>query len=287
MSRAVASASAGEGDAPAASAPPWRRLLRSLEASGELRREVRGGWCWWVRASDEQVVSPWLDGAAASFEAGRPDVEVLKHDKGADVARLGDDDAHGVSLLLKRYNLHKKLTPVWDVLRGTRARRGFALGYGLERTRIRTARVLAFGEQRVGPMSLRSCLITRFVTPGRTLMHLLDDAQSAGDHPLLDAAVDATAGVVARLHNHGYAHRDLKADNFIISEMDVSDAGDGAALCATLVDLDGLRGRRWLTRRRRAKDLRRLHRSFHQHPAVYDDAWPRFRAAYERKAGAC
>ncbi len=132
-------------------------------------------------------------------------------------------------LVLKRFNLVKRLSLVKDLFRGSRAKRSFRLAYHLELLGIPTPRPLAFAERRKAGFLLSSYLLTEEVPGARTLA-AFDGVGTEVDREV----VKNLATLIASLHNEGFSHRDLKATNFLV----------GAAGRVFLLDLDGLRFRK-------------------------------------------
>lgn len=91
----------------------------------------------------------------------------------------------------------------------------------------------------------------------------LDDASHLGrwvreygrteDEWRLDEAARLLGNNLGRLHRAGGTHRDIKPEN-VMARL----AGDDEPACVWLIDLDGLRFRRWIGARRRWRDLSRL-----------------------------
>jgi tRNA A-37 threonylcarbamoyl transferase component Bud32 len=75
--------------------------------------------------------------------------------------------------------------------------------------------------------------------------------------------------LIGRMHHWCVSHRDLKACNLLI-------AGSGAAIECHVVDPDGVRIRRRITTRRRARDLSRLATSMAAHPWLQRTTLMRF-----------
>lgn len=129
--------------------------------------------------------------------------------------------AAGLGVVLKRYNFKKPLNLLKDVWRGSRGRRGFRKGYHLEICGLATARVLATADVRVLGLPTRSYV----------LMEEIPNAVDAGawrGEPR--AAGRALGQLLARLHEEGFTHRDLKETNLLFASNGVPH----------IINLDGL-----------------------------------------------
>lgn len=238
-------------------------------AHGASRPWVHHGqWRWRLRRDAAGDVAGWLARADDVFTCPGPDVRVLKRGDTTDVAVLGTPPA----LLVKRYNLHKRLNPLKDLGRGSRARRAYVHGLRLEMLGIPTARVQAYGVERRAGLPVRSCLLTQFIDHAQDLMRTL----LRGDRAQIEAAITPTARLIARLHREGFSHRDLKADNLMVRPQ----PDEPANAAVSLIDLDGLQRLGWVSARRRNKDLRRLHRSFREAGQGEGETWDHFMASY-------
>jgi tRNA A-37 threonylcarbamoyl transferase component Bud32 len=173
----------------------------------------------------------------------RPQVEAVLRDPdgflaGAKELKAGRSSTVGAAngLVLKRNNFKKLFNPVKDLFRGSRGRRDYLKAYHLELCGIPTARVIATGDQRVLGLPIRS-----FV-----LMEEISQAIDAGQAD--DSSLRKLAPLLARLHEEGFTHRDLKETNLLF------DAGGAPHL----IDLDGLRFLGDVSPSEAAANLRRL-----------------------------
>lgn len=148
-------------------------------------------------------------------------------------------------LVLKRFNFRKAENVVKDLFRPSRARRAFRAAYHLELLGIPTARPVAAADRRILGVLLTSYLLMEEVPGARDLGQLL----RGGWKPDLPAVRQA-ALLVARLHNDGFSHRDLKESNLVI----------GAEGKMHVLDLDGLRFVGKTPHSRALSDLHRLGR---------------------------
>lgn len=122
---------------------------------------------------------------------------------------------------IKRYNFQGARTLIKDLFRKARAVRAFDKAGRLEQAGISTARALAVSAQRRWGLPYRSYLVMEEI-PHAVPLH-----KWRGDRRL---GVRRVAELVARLHNAGFSHRDLKQDNLLFDP-------EGRLF---LIDLEGL-----------------------------------------------
>jgi len=158
--------------------------------------------------------------------------EILKAGRSSTVGRAD-------GRVLKRFNLRKPANVLKDLLRRSKARRAFLKAYHLEIAGVPTARPIAVADRRAAGFLWRSYFLMEEIA-GAT--HL---GQWAGGARL---AVTAVAEVVARLHEEGFTHRDLKETNLVF---------DGTGKLH-LIDLEGLEFPGVVPRERALRDLARL-----------------------------
>ena len=90
-------------------------------------------------------------------------------------------------------------------------------------------RPIAFGEELAGSCERRSVLLTEAV-PGKSLERWMT-LWGEPDRPTIRQLIGPTADMVARLHNHGYIHRDLYLSHLFFDPEETSDR------CLHLIDL--------------------------------------------------
>jgi tRNA A-37 threonylcarbamoyl transferase component Bud32 len=215
----------------------------------EVHSCQRGGIAWTIRATDGDAE---LRAVLENPDSFLTDATLhFKSSRNVTVARI--PRAGKTGWVLRRLNYGKLSHRLRDSLRPTRAHRAFKSGLRLEEAGVPTARVLAAGEVRRLRWPLRSYLLTEEIPGAVTLTGLL-----AQKHSQTRLAVRRLAEVLARLHDGGFSHRDLKAANMLFDDQ----------LHAHLIDLDGLRRIRLAARSRAAGDLARLARDITSEPAV-------------------
>ena len=131
---------------------------------------------------------------------------------------------------------------------------------------VPTMQVLRIGQQREG----RGFLVTSAV-PGEALERCAGEYLSRGGEPAGAALAGRLAELVARLHQAGYAHRDLYASHVFLD-----DSPHGPSLY--LIDLARVFVPRWRRFRWWAKDLAAL--KFSMPPAWVERHWEAFLRAY-------
>jgi tRNA A-37 threonylcarbamoyl transferase component Bud32 len=176
--------------------------------------------------------------------------------------------------------LWKRLA-LWLRLRPSRARRSWNLGRALLARGIATARPLAVCEPRPWTSARRSYLVTEWIVDAENL-HLYGwRLLSSPLHERLARAArcaESLGRLVGRMHAAAISNRDLKGANLLVVDPDPPTRGD---LPGTyIVDLDGVRLRRRLSRGRRAADLARLAVGLEAHPWVSRTICRRFLRAY-------
>ena len=152
-------------------------------------------------------------------------------------------------------------------LRGSRARRAWRNLFRLEMAELDPPRAVAWLASPGRAGAPRSVLVTEFLD-GLPMLH--DHVAAAGvaaAWPLLEELARA----LARMHDEGLSHRDLKAENLLV---------DAAAGRCRFVDADGVRRLRRVGPDRVARDLARLNASFRDLRTVTWRHRRRFLAAY-------
>jgi hypothetical protein len=115
---------------------------------------------------------------------------------------------------------------------------------------IPCVQAIAFGQELAGSREVRSAILTAGVA-GRSLERWVDE-WAAGDRTTIQRLVAATAGLISRLHGHGYIHRDLYLSHVFY------DPSQPIERSLHLIDLQRVIRPRWRLRRWIVKDLASL-----------------------------
>ena len=207
----------------------WRRSRRCLKMNRDFSMQRFGHWRWNVRTGS---VTPALADLMSAPDKFIAQARSLKRGRSSTVATQ-------FGVVLKRYNFKKPLNLLKDLFRGSRARRGFRKGYHLELCDIATPRIIGAGERRVFGLPIRSYVLMEEV-PGACEAHDWDGDPRHAAHAL--------GALLARLHDEGFSHRDLKESNILFNSNGVPQ----------LIDLDGLTFEVDVTAGEAAANLRRL-----------------------------
>ena len=214
------------------------RAGRCLKHNREFEPRRLGGLRWHVRRPMRNAETERILVDPDGFLAAR--AQLLKSGRSATLGR-----AHG--LVLKRYNLRKWFNLLKDLFRPSKARRAFHQSYHLELVGIPTARPIATADRRLLGLLLRSYLLMEEIPGARHLGQWQGDSRRGAR---------LLAELLARLHNEGFSHRDLKETNLVF------DAADRVFL----IDMEGLNCLGTVPATRAALDLARLARAAAQLP---------------------
>lgn len=206
------------------------RSRRSLGDNRFFAPKQFGKLCWQVRLSLARPQSDAIMQDPNGFLATR--AKIFKPGRSCTVGAAD-------GFVLKRYNLRKLLNLVKDLFRPSKAKRSFQKAYHLELAGIPTARSVATADERHFGLLMRSYFVMEEI-PGA-----VDLGKWQGDAAL---AAERVAALLAKLHDEGFRHRDLKETNVLFDE-------NGKAV---LIDLEGLEFVESVTPQLAAADLRRL-----------------------------
>lgn len=207
-----------------------RRARRCLRHNRDFEPRRIGPLRWQVRRVWMNAATEAILGDPDGFLASR--AEILKAGRSSTVGRADER-------VLKRFNLRKPLNVLKDLFRWSKARRAFFKAYHLEIAGVPTARPIAVADRRVAGFLWRSYFLMEEIADARHLGLWVGDARQA---------VTAVAEVIARLHEEGFTHRDLKETNLVF---DVTGK-------LHLIDLEGLEFLEVVPRERALRDLARL-----------------------------
>jgi len=151
-------------------------------------------------------------------------------------------------LIVKRYHSRNMWQQLRGLFRTPRAQRAFELAFRLQANGISTAVPVAAVDSR-SPWQKSAFLITMEV---RSAFRLYEFNQACQDARKRRAVIKALARLMAALHDLELSHADPSLTNFLVLRTPEN------AWRLVLIDLDGLRANRLLSRRGELKDLRRL-----------------------------
>jgi tRNA A-37 threonylcarbamoyl transferase component Bud32 len=201
------------------------RARRCLKTNRDFARRRFSKFTWQLRRAE---LTPEVEAVLRDPDGFLTRARVLKAGRSSTVGADG-------GYVLKRNNFKKPFNLVKDLIRGTRGRRDFLKGYHLELCGISTAKILATADERILGLPTRSFVLMEEI-PGA-----VDAGQGGGP-------VVSLFKLVARLHEEGFIHRDLKETNLIFDGQKVPH----------LIDLDGLRFVSKVTDEQAGENLRRL-----------------------------
>jgi tRNA A-37 threonylcarbamoyl transferase component Bud32 len=251
-----------------------------------LRQGPHRGWA--VRDVPEAALAGWLDQPEAPFQTGV--VKSLKDSPSSHVieAELKSGEATR-PVVLKRFAVTCWHDPLVSLVRTPPAQRSWLNGHRLLGCGIPTARPLAvLGRQRLGLMREGYLMTERLAGACDLLQYVahLGALPPSERRGRLNQLIEQVARLIRDLHQRRFSHRDLKAANVLVAarsdNVDIQRYEVAPGQQLFLIDLVGLERCRWLSRRRRLRNLARLHTSFCEHPAVRRTDKLRFLRVYLR-----
>ncbi|MFH1476366.1 MAG: CPBP family glutamic-type intramembrane protease [Verrucomicrobiota bacterium] len=211
-------------------------VIRAGNCGRPLRRHERR---WHVLPGEATRFTNWLD-SQAQAEAS-PGVRVLKAYAGCRVtAQAG--------MVLKEYRPLAGWRGWRFSLRPSRTRRAFLMGRRLADCGIPTPTPIAWAFERRFGLRQADYGITAELEQAEPLTAWL--LRQVSDPAMRALVMHAYGKLTAAFHRNGFFNRDLKHENVLCAIADPRQLW--------VVDLDGVRWRGWITRRRAARDLRRV-----------------------------
>lgn len=222
----------------------YERSWRCLRNNRDFSKQMHGSLKWHVRLSfvDDAMLRILVE----PDEFLRTRAVILKPGRTATVGKAD-------GFVLKRFNFRKAQNLIKDLARRSRAERAFQKAYHLEIVGIPTARAVAAARRRSYGILLRSYFLMEELPRVTDLGAWL----KAGNNPE-SGMVQELGRLIARLHEEGFSHRDLKFSNIVV----------GPDRQLSLLDLDGVAYVHELASGRAAADLRRLARVANAVPAI-------------------
>ena len=223
-----------------------------LHKRGALRITVR-------RSLAEDSILEMLADPDSFF--GLPQCQIIKDQRKIKVARIKlAIQGKTTTVYLKRYNAFSWRYRLGSLLQSSGACRSLKGAALLAQSGIGTPRPLAVVESRSWNMLTKSFFLSEEIARGKTADAYWRDrlAGCAGSARVRQRRrfLDHLGGLFALLHRKRVYHNDLKDANIIVSP----DDHEGEMFF--LLDLEGIRVCRYLTLRRRVKNLVQLHRTF-------------------------
>jgi len=255
--------------------------------------DLPGGWVGYVFSPGEESVGTCRDIALGRWRAWLVQLvsdpsallgyQVLKYSRTREVVRARLPAERGtpdedLEVVCKHSEVEGWGRRLLRASRCSRAHRDFDRARMLPRIGIDTARPLALLEKRLSPRS--AWLVTEYlanvVDLDQAALNLLPQCPPHRTRAIKNRLIHAVAKCFALLRRHKLHHRDLKASNLLIAHWD-----DPAAPARVyVVDLEGLRGRRWWKPREWRQPLIRLAASLLSYRSITRSDYARFLRSY-------
>lgn len=226
---------------------------------GECRVR-QGRTIWRMLSATRDEFERWLARNETSFPNGGV---AYKEYAGCRVALLD-------GFVLKLYTSPGGSASFRFALRPSRVLKAVTAAFDLRARGLPVAEPVAWAVERFAGLRRREYLVTREIRNAKPLTDLLKT--NGGDSSLRCVVLTGYARLAAAFHMHGYSNRDLKDENVLV-ELKQQDR-------MWVVDLDGVRYKSRVSRRRARKDLYRVGKSLEVHGwtrsedvAVFFDAY--------------
>jgi tRNA A-37 threonylcarbamoyl transferase component Bud32 len=209
--------------------------------SPRLRIERFGRLAWTLR---EDQPPTWWQAVLEDPEAWlRDPAWHYKNSRNVTLTRVPPPDKGKPGLVLRRLNYGRNRHRLSDCFRPSRAQRAFRSALDLEAAGLPVARALAVADLRSWRWPVHAYLLSVEIENAQTLGQFARQSDSWSRRLVGELAL-----LLARLHQTGFIHGDLKATNVLIQPMDKP----------WLIDFDGARRFARVPRDRAVKDLARL-----------------------------
>jgi hypothetical protein len=283
-----------------------RRCLESNRSYRRIRSEGVVGHA--VTDLDSTFLATLLADPDEPFR--RPGVRLLKDSRSSTVAEL-EINQQGASrrVIYKRFRVTTWSDPWVALVRPTPALRSWVLGQGFLERSLPTPRPLAVLHRVRAGFFQEGYLLAEKIDNALDLREFLESirsqesgvrsqesgvrsqesevrSQKCDGSRLLRRTIQRVGEVIRDLHSRRLSHRDLKAANILVTTHSPLTTRQSpitthhSPVAVWFIDLVGVVRHRRLGRRRRAKNLARLHASFCTHPGLTRSDKLRFLRAY-------
>lgn len=222
----------------------FARARRCLRTNRDFVAQDHGGLKWQVRIACLNAELRQVLSGPDEFLASR--AVLLKNGKSSTVGKKD-------GIVVKRFNLRKAGNLLKDLFRASKAKRAFRKAYHLELVGIPTPRGFAVASKRVCGLLIRSYMVMEEIAGA------IDLGAKLRENREVEISLARQAGrLIAKLHDEGFSHRDLKESNLLVNTQNG----------LHLIDLDGVTFLREVSDCRCAADLGRLAQGVSKYPAV-------------------
>lgn len=225
-------------------------------SKSRVQIERVGGLVWTVRS--DAPSTGWRGVLEDPEEAFADATRHIKNSRNVTLVRVPATEPGAPKLVLRRLNYGKWRSQLRDFFRRSRAHRALSAALALEMAGLPVARGLAAaGRRRFGWPQVAYYLSTE-IEDAKTLNALV-----RGAVPLAEGLASALATLLGKLHNAGFIHGDLKATNILV----------GAGNEPWLIDFDGVRRFKIVSRSRAEEELKRFAVGILEAGGTIEDRW--------------
>jgi tRNA A-37 threonylcarbamoyl transferase component Bud32 len=162
-------------------------------------------------------------------------------------------------LYIKRYHCIGLKLFMQTLLQVNRAQKSWRAGRYLLARGVNTPQPIFYVRRRISAFKSEHILATAEIQNSQSLRDYVNSNFSANRLTKVEKHkfISRAAGFLAHLHLVGVYHGDLTARNILVEQRN-----DSRGAGFFLIDLDAIRSRRWISRRRRIKNLDELGRNF-------------------------
>lgn len=227
----------------------------------------------WIHAQHDPMALEVLLSGFISSEL--PTESALTRSDDREVFRLnfGSGDAY-----LKRYRFVTVKQVLQTIFQQNKAQKAYRIAKYLLRRGIQTPVPMAYIKRRINLLGIEFVLLTEGIPGGISLREFVGKKlgpECSDVHTLKKQLLKKTAEFLGYLHLAGVYHGDFTSNNIFVGTHPESQQ-----MVIYIIDLDSIRSTRWISRRRRLKNLDEIGRNFRDLRVISTCDRARFLKAY-------
>jgi lipopolysaccharide heptosyltransferase I len=235
-----------------------KRVKRAFSTNRYFRKVKAGRLRGFIRREFYEALSPFIQSPASFFAVDK--AKILKAGARATVTEAKFPiDGVVKDIVIKRYNQKKRIDPFKDLFRRSRAFKAWEITNALFYSDLPVALPIGAFEERRLRWLRRSYFLMEKIEAKRLSGFLQGGFCLAGANEAKAQDIEKKriflgqlARFIRRLHNQGFANRDLKPTNIFVSQ------NREPAFSFCIIDYDAYSFKRRVSSRRRLRDLSRL-----------------------------